>query len=149
MFRKLKRPENPLPLLSALLVPVILEVRLHLFIYRELGLRIVYPILFALSAGAVIYALCSLLPKKAGPAVLCVLLGGLTLYFEIHLVYNSIFGEFMSLMQLFTGGAAVTNFFDQMLYGIWQILPQILELWGNNLATTVEGKKKDQLPAAE
>ena len=86
MFRKLKRPENPLPLLSALLVPVILEVLLHLFIYRELGLRIVYPILFALSAGAVIYALCSLLPKKAGPAVLCVLLGGLTLYFEIHLV---------------------------------------------------------------
>ena len=126
VFRKMKRFENPLPLLASLLTPVLLEVLLHLFIYREFGGRIIYPVLFALSVGAAIYALCSLLPRKAGPAVLCILLGGLTLFFEIHLVYNSIFGEFMSLMQLFTGGAAVTNFFDQMLYGIWQILPQIL-----------------------
>ena len=128
MFQKLKKSENWLTVLAALLTPAVLEVLLHLFIYGEIGTRIVYPVLFALSAGAVIYAVCSLLPPKAGPAVLCVLLGALTLYFEIHLVYNSIFGEFMSLMQLFTGGAAVTNFFDQMLYGIWQILPQILAM---------------------
>ena len=128
VFQKLKKSENWLTVLAALLIPAVLEVLLHLFIYGEIGTRIVYPVLFALSAGAMIYAVCSLLPPKAGPAVLCVLLGALTLYFEIHLVYNSIFGEFMSLMQLFTGGAAVTNFFDQMLYGIWQILPQILAM---------------------
>lgn len=107
-------------------MPVILELLLHLFIYKTIGLRIVYPILFALSWGAGIYGLCSLLPKKAAPVVLCVLLGLVTLYFEIHLVYNSIFGEFMSLMQLFTGAAAVTNFFKQMLHGMLQIWYQIV-----------------------
>ena len=32
------------------------------------------------------------------------------------------------------------------IFSIYEILPQILELWGNNLATTVEGKKKDTAP---
>ena len=128
MPEKKQKREYWLPVLTALAVPVLLELLLHLFIYGKLGGRIVYPVLFALSAGALVFALCSLLPKKAGAPVLCVLLGLMTLYFEIHLVYNSIFGEFMSLMQLFTGGAAVTNFFDQMLYGIWQVLPQILAM---------------------
>lgn len=121
-----ERGKNWISALAAVLTPVYLEVLLHLFIYGEINGRIVYPILFAAATGVLLYALCSLLPQKAGPAVLCVLLGLVSLYFEIHLVYNSIFGEFMSLMQFFTGGAAVTNFFDQMLYGIWQILPQIL-----------------------
>ncbi len=128
MFQNLKKTEYWLPALATLVTPVLLELLLHLFIYGKLGARIVYPVLFALSAGALLFGLCSLLPKKAGAPVLCVLLGLVTLYFEIHLVYNSIFGEFMSLMQLFTGGAAVTNFFDQMLYGIWQVLPQILAM---------------------
>ncbi len=128
MPEKMRKTEYLLPALTALLTPVLLELLLHLFIYGKLGGRIVYPILFALSAGAALFALCSLLPGKTGAPVLCVLLGLMTLYFEIHLVYNSIFGEFMSLMQLFTGGAAVTNFFDQMLYGIWRIFPEILAM---------------------
>ncbi len=128
MPEKIRKTKWWLSALAALVTPVLLELLLHLFIYGKLGGRIVYPVLFALSAGAAVYALCSLLPGKAGAPVLCVLLGLMTLYFEIHLVYNSIFGEFMSLMQLFTGGAAVTNFFGQMLYGIWQVLPQILAL---------------------
>ncbi len=110
----------------ALLTPVCLELLLHLFIYQTIGLRIVYPVLFALAWGAAIYGICSLLPRKAAPTVLCVLLGLMTLYFEIHLVYNSIFGEFMSLMQMFTGAAAVTNFFKQMIHGMLQIWYQIL-----------------------
>lgn len=119
---------NRAAVVTALLTPVYLELILHLFIYKELGLRIVYPVLFALVWGVFVFSLCSLLPKKAASAVLCVLLGLTTLYFEIHLVYNSIFGEFMSLMQLFTGGAAVTNFFGQTLHGIWRALPQVLAL---------------------
>ena len=107
--------------LAAFLTPVYLELILHLFIYRAINLRIIYPVMFALAWGAGVYTLCSLLPKKVAPTALCVLSGLLTLHFEIHLVYNSIFGEFMSLMQMFTGAAAVTNFFKQMLHGIAQI----------------------------
>ncbi len=124
----MEKNRNWVAVAAACLTPVYLEVVLHLFIYKELGLRIGYPVLFALAWGSFLYAACSLLPRKAETVVLCVLLGVMTLYFEIHLVYNSIFGEFMSLMQMFTGGAAVTNFLGQTLHGIWHALPQILVL---------------------
>ncbi len=124
----MKERKNWAALAAAFLTPVYLELVLHLFIYKTLGLRIVYPILFALAWGSAVCCICSALPKKAGSIVLCVLVGILTLYFEIHLVYNSIFGEFMSLMQMFTGAAAVTNFFKQMLHGILQVWYQIIIL---------------------
>lgn len=41
----------------------------------------------------------------------------------------------------------IGEWLDQFeIFSIYEILPQILELWGNNLATTVEGKKKDTAP---
>ena len=82
---KMKERKNWAALLAAFLTPVYLELVLHLFIYKAVGLRIVYPILFALAWGSAVYAICSALPKKAGSIVLCVLVGLLTLYFEIHL----------------------------------------------------------------
>ena len=112
----------------SLAVPVYLELALHLCIYQQINGRILFPILFALSAGVLIFAVCSALPPKAGKITLGVCLGLLIFYFEVQLVYNSIFGEFMSIMQLFTGGAAITNFFNQLLYGIWEALPMVLVL---------------------
>ena len=117
-----------LSLILALAVPVYLEVVLHLCIYHQVNGRIIFPILFALSVGALLFALCSLLPPRAGKWMLCLLLGLLTFYFEVQLVYNSIFGEFMALMQMFTGAGAITNFFKQTLYGIWQAMPMVLLL---------------------
>lgn len=117
-----------LSLILALAVPVYLEVVLHLCIYHQVNGRIIFPILFALSVGALLFALCSLLPPRAGKWMLCLLLGLLTFYFEVQLVYNSIFGEFMALMQMFTGAGAITNFFWQTLYGIWQAMPMVLLL---------------------
>lgn len=111
-----------------LLLPVYLELVLHLFVYKGLSARIAYPLLFALTAGLVIFALCSLLPHKAGGVVLCVLTGILVLYFEVQFVYNSIFGEFMSLWQVTFGAEAITNFWYQLLYGIWKALWKILVL---------------------
>lgn len=126
-FRSIK-PSSWTALALALLSPVYLELALHLFIYKQASERIVFPILFALAAGVLVFALCTWLPRRASGPVFCVLLGLLTFYFEVQLVYNSIFGEFMSIMQLFTGAAAVTNFFKQMLYGIWRIFPMILAM---------------------
>ena len=130
-----------LSLAVALFIPVYLEVALHICIYRQVNERIVFPILFALSVGALLFAVCSALPPKAGKWTLTGLLIALTFYFEIQLVYNSIFGEFMALMQLFTGAGAVTNFFFQMLYGIWQALPMILILMAPTVAVIVLAAK--------
>ncbi len=126
-FRSIK-PSSWIALALALLSPVYLELALHLFVYKHASERIVFPILFALAAGVLAFALCTCLPRRASGPVFCVLLGLLTFYFEVQLVYNSIFGEFMSIMQLFTGAAAVTNFFKQLLYGIWRIFPMILAM---------------------
>ncbi len=126
-LRNLK-PASWAALAAAVLTPVYLELALHLFIYKHLNGRILFPVLFALGAGVLLFAFCTCLPPRSGSIVLCVLLGLLTFYFEVQLVFNSIFGEFMSMMQMFTGAAAVTNFFHQMLYGIWKILPLILLL---------------------
>ena len=127
LFRK---PDKTFYLTLAvfLLVPVYQEILLHLFVYKSLSARIVYPVLFSMAGGALLFMLCSLLPKKAGRIVGTVLLLLVTLYFEVQFVYNSIFGEFMSLWQVTFGATAITNFFRQMLYGIWKVLPQILVL---------------------
>ena len=130
-----------LSLILAMAVPVYLEVVLHLCIYRQINERIVFPILFALSVGALLLALCSALPPRAGKWALCVLLGLLTFYFEVQLVYNSIFGEFMALMQMFTGAGAITNFFKQTLYGIWQAMPMVLLLLVPAVVTIVLAAK--------
>ena len=130
-----------LSLILALAVPVYLEVVLHLCIYRQINERIIFPILFALSVGALLFALCSALPPKAGKWMLCLLLGLLTFYFEVQLVYNSIFGEFMALMQMFTGAGAITNFFKQTLYGIWQAMPMVLLLLVPAVVTIVLAAK--------
>ena len=130
-----------LSLILALAVPVYLEVVLHLCIYRQINERIIFPILFALSVGALLFALCSALPPRAGKWMLCLLLGLLTFYFEVQLVYNSIFGEFMALMQMFTGAGAITNFFKQTLYGIWQAMPMVLLLLVPAVVTIVLAAK--------
>ena len=128
MKRQTMKPSNWAAAGLAILSPVYLELALHFFIYGQIGSRIVYPILFAVCAGVFIFAVCTCLPGRACGPVFCVLIGLLNFYFEIQLVYNSIFGEFMSIMQLFTGAAAVTNFFRQLLYGMWKIAPKILTM---------------------
>lgn len=115
-------------LVACVLLPVYLELMLHLLVYGAVSSRIVYPLLFAASAGMGLFVLCSLLPAKANAVVALVLGFLVTLYFEVQFVYNSIFGEFMAVWQVTFGATAITNFFSQMLYGIWRALWKILLL---------------------
>lgn len=124
---KKKEPFWP-ALVACIVLPVYLELMLHLLVYGSLSARIVYPLLFAAATGLGLFALSSLLPQRAN-AVIALVLGFLvTIYFEIQFVYNSIFGEFMSVWQVSFGATAITNFFSQMLYGIWRALWKILLL---------------------
>ncbi len=114
-------------LLYCLLLPVYLELTLHLLVYGTISARIVYPVLFALSAGALLLALFSVLSARARRLTAIILSVLLVLYFEIQYVYNSIFGEFMSVWQISFGAEAITNFYQQMIYGIMQAwLPIVL-----------------------
>jgi len=124
------KPEKAMwgTLLYCLLLPVYLELMLHLFVYKSVGARIVYPFLFALAAGMALFILLSVFPVKVNRILAIVLTSLLVLFFEIQFVYNSIFGEFMSLWQVTFGAEAVANFWYQMLYGIWKAILKILVL---------------------
>ena len=138
-----KFDKSILPTLAfCLLLPVYLELVLHLFVYKTLSARIVYPILFALATGLLLFALLSLLPPRAGRVVFLAATVLLVLYFEIQYVYNSIFGEFMSVWQVSFGATAVANFHDQMFYGILTaIVPVLVLLLPVAAAGALVGKK--------
>ena len=104
-------------------LPLVLEGLLHLFVYGEISGRFFYPCMFALAAGCLLWIASTLFEERVNKVVFLTLSSLITVYFEIQFVYNSIFGEFMSFWQFSFGAEAVANFWQQMLYGIWEALP--------------------------
>ncbi len=105
---------------------IYLEVVLHLVMYKSVSFRIVYPILFAMVSGSILYILCNLFPRKASKAVGIAVISLLVIYFEVQLVYHCIFGSFMPLSQIGMGAGAITNFFTQLLHAMWTNLFKII-----------------------
>lgn len=103
-----------------------LELTLHLLIYGDL--HVLYPLIFAIGAGGVLFLLTSLLPEKVNRIICFALIALTVLYYETQLVYHCIFRTFMSVSQLMMGTQAVTNFFSQMLYAIWSNLFSVVLL---------------------
>lgn len=79
------------------------ELLYRLWIFKGLSIDFLFPVLFALPAGALLYIIICLLPVKAeGPAAL-ILVFLLSLLYGIQLVYTCIFHTPLSLISL--GGA--------------------------------------------
>jgi len=97
---------------------IYLELMLHIVVFHSVGLRIFYPILFAIIAGGIIYTLFSLLPEKVNKFLGMAAIFGIVIYFEVQLVYHCIFGSFMPVSQMTMGADAVTNFFAQVVHAI-------------------------------
>lgn len=107
---------------------VYLELCLHIIVYGCADIRIVFPLLFAIMAGILIFTVSSLLPKKASVITGLILISVVIIYFEVQLVYNCIFGSFMPLKQLTMGADAVTGFFSQTLHAIGNNILKIIIL---------------------
>ncbi len=105
---------------------IYLEVVLHIVMYKSVSLRIVYPILFAMVSGSILYIFCNLLPRKGSKAMGITVISLLVIYFEVQLVYHCIFGSFMPLSQLGMGAGAITNFFTQLIHALWTNLFKII-----------------------
>ena len=108
--------------------PFVMELLLHILVYTEVSGRIIYPCLFALAGGCILFLASTAGKEQVNRVIFLLLTSLITLYFEIQFVYNSIFGEFMSFWQFSFGAEAVTNFWQQMLYGIGKALPKIILL---------------------
>jgi len=107
---------------------IFLEVVLHLLAFGAVTGRIIYPMLFALPTAGILTLLSTFFSPKTNGWIFLILTFVLVLYFEIQLVYYSIFGDFVSISQFGMGGEAIENFWRQMLYGIWQAILKILLL---------------------
>lgn len=107
---------------------VYVELCLHLCVYREIDYRIIYPILFGLIAGNVCAFFCTMLPKLPGRILTCIFVAAQVIFAEVQLVYFAIFGNFMPISQTTMGGAVLSNFWAQILYGIGQNIVSILLL---------------------
>lgn len=68
-----------------------LELVYRLWSLRDIGLDYVFPVLFALTAGAVLFLLTSIFPARANMVITVVLLLLLTLGYGIQLIYYCIF----------------------------------------------------------
>ncbi len=97
---------------------VYLELMLHIVVFKSVGIRIFYPIFFAIISGCLIYTLFSLLPEKVNKFLGMAAVFGIVIYFEVQLVYHCIFGSFMPVSQMTLGADAVTNFFAQVIHAI-------------------------------
>lgn len=117
-----------LTLLVCIAIPIYLELSIHLFVYKTITRRIIFPAMFAVATGCLIFFLSSMFSEKVNRVIIIVLVTLVTLYFEVQLVYESIFGGFMSLWQVSFGATAITNFWRAMLYGIVKILHKIIAL---------------------
>ncbi len=109
-------------------VSVYVELCLHLCVFGEVDGRIVYPILFGLLGGTIMTLLCTLLPRIAGRIATVILVAAEVIYAEVQLVYHAIFGNFMPISLAGMGENVVTNFGNQILYGICQNIVHILLL---------------------
>ena len=90
------------------------ETIFHLFIFERLSLNFIYPVLFSISIGLIIYILCTTLKNKFNRIPTYLLLSTITTFFLINLVYYRCFGSFVSIYSIFHGGQTL-EFKDQIL----------------------------------
>jgi phosphoglycerol transferase MdoB-like AlkP superfamily enzyme len=109
-------------------ISVYLELCLHLCVFGSIDLRIVYPILFGLMGGTLCGLICTPLPRIPGRILTVLLTAIQVLYAEVQLVYHAIFGNFMPISLAGMGEGVLTNFGNQILYGIGQNILSILLL---------------------
>lgn len=119
-----------------------LEIVLHVAVYHSISPRIIYPILFAMVSGSILYLICSLLPEKVNRIIGILVIFALVIYYEIQLVYHCIFGSFMPISQMTMGADAVTNFFAQVIYAILKNIVSVIFLFLPTIVTPILFLKK-------
>ena len=115
-------------LLLFALIGIYLEVTLHVSVFHSISIRIVFPILFALMLAVLFASLAFSLPSLPSRILTVALTFLETLLAEVQLIYFSIFGNFMPMNLARMGGAAITNFGQQLLFSIIKVLIPMLLL---------------------
>ena len=95
-----------------------LEIIFHVLIYRNINIKIIYPILFAVPFGLLINFIIGLFPPKVNKALLWCVMAVITIVFCIQLIYFSIFKVFFSFQSVGLAGDAFSNFGKEILIAL-------------------------------
>ncbi len=113
------------------------EVVLHLFLFKSMDWKIIFPIFFSLFIAGIFAFFASLMPKIPRRIFIIAVVAVPVIFSEVQLVYHSIFGTLMPLNLAKMGGAVVTNFRDQTFYAIGHNIIQIIVLFVPVIALAV------------
>ncbi len=105
-----------------------LELVLHISVFHTADAHVLFPILFGICIGSAIACFSSLFPSKIGGRLALTCLSFLCVCCAVQCVYHGIFGSFMPLSQLTLGANALTNFKEQVVYGIFQQIVPVVAL---------------------
>lgn len=105
-----------------------LELVLHISVFHTADAHVLFPILFGICIGSAIACFSSLFPSKIGGRLALTCLSFLCVCCAVQCVYHGIFGSFMPLSQLTLGANALTNFKEQVVYGIFQQIVPVAAL---------------------
>ena len=105
-----------------------LELVLHISVFHTADAHVLFPNLFGFCIGSAIACFSSLFPSKIGGRLALTCLSFLCVCCAVQCVYHGIFGSFMPLSQLTLGANALTNFKEQVVYGIFQQIVPVAAL---------------------
>lgn len=129
--RKKKRVEPWMKMTQMLLFPVALvwlEVVFHIGIYKNVDAYIVFPVLFAVSVGALLTFLIGGLKHKVAKVVTWIVLALTSVLYMTQAVYYGIFKTFLTIYMMLGNAGDATEFWREGLSGIWAKLPVVLLL---------------------
>ena len=106
---------------------IFLELTYTLWCFKRIGADFAFPVLFSLSAAAILYILSSLFNPKWNRRAAIILITLLSICYSVQLVYFSIFQTPLSLYSI-TGAKDVLQFRDTIFSSVVKNLPALLLL---------------------
>ena len=102
------------------------ELLLHLSLLERINTDIIFVIFFSLPAGAVLGFLCEGGKNIFAKITCAVILIATSVIYGAQFIYFKIFGSFFSVSQISMGGEAITSFWKETVYCIYQNLLWVL-----------------------
>lgn len=108
---------------------IYLELVLHLFNYRAIDLKMIYPVLLAIPAGILMTILTGFFEYTVNRIIMWVITALLCLTFSVQLVYYYVFKIYFSFQTLAMAGDAMNDFGSEALTAIISCLPGLILLF--------------------
>lgn len=119
-----------------------LELIFRLWVFKGLSFDFVFPMLFSISSGTLLFILSNLFPARINKIVAAILLTLLSTIYSVQLIYFSVFRTPLSLFSL-TGTGDVLEFKGIILTAILKNIIALILLFAPLVLLIFMGRKRD------